>query len=152
MKPRLEPNPVVFPLLRDLVRCYQAFERQASHHIRGLGLTRPQFDIIATLGNQPGMTFRDLGEKTLITKGTLTGIVDRLERRGLVERIAHAADGRCTLVRITQGGQQLFERIFTPHIAFLERAFRVLDAGERKALSAQLNRLHDALEQLEGAT
>ena len=37
----------------------------------GAGLTHAQFDIIATLGNTPGMSYKELGDKTLITKGTL---------------------------------------------------------------------------------
>jgi hypothetical protein len=54
------------------VQCYQAFEAYSATHIRTLGLTPPQFDIVATLGNTSGMTATELGEKTLITKGTLT--------------------------------------------------------------------------------
>jgi MarR family 2-MHQ and catechol resistance regulon transcriptional repressor len=50
-------------------------------------LTPSQFDIIATLGNTPGMTLQGIGEKTLITKGTLTGVVDRLQEKGLVDRV-----------------------------------------------------------------
>ena len=73
-------------MLYELVRAYQAFESYSAAHIRNLGLTAPQFDIIATLGNTSGMSFKDLGEKTLITKGTLTGVIDRLEDKALVDR------------------------------------------------------------------
>jgi len=66
----------------------------SSVHIRSLGLTPPQFDIVATLGNTPGMSPKELGEKTLITKGTLTGVVDRLEDKGLVRPDRLASDGR----------------------------------------------------------
>ena len=66
------------PSLRELVRCYQTFSAYSAAHLRTLGLTPPQFDIVATLGNTPGMTPKEVGEKTLITKGTLTGVVDRL--------------------------------------------------------------------------
>ncbi|MFZ3174178.1 MAG: MarR family transcriptional regulator, partial [Thiobacillus sp.] len=72
------------PTVQALVQCYQAFEAYSAAHIRTLGLTPPQFDIVATLGNTSGMTATELGEKTLITKGTLTGVVDRLVDRGWV--------------------------------------------------------------------
>ena len=65
------------------MQCYQAFEAYSAAHVRELGLTPPQFDIIATLGNTDGMTATELGEKTLITKGTLTGVVDRLSARAV---------------------------------------------------------------------
>jgi DNA-binding MarR family transcriptional regulator len=70
--------------MRELARAYQAFERFDAAGIREHGLTPPQADVIFTLGNTEGMTFKDLGEKTLITKGALTGVVDRLEAKGLV--------------------------------------------------------------------
>jgi hypothetical protein len=53
-------NNSFLPMLRESVRGYQAFEQYSSSHIRGIGLTPSQFDIIATLG----MTFKELYEKT----------------------------------------------------------------------------------------
>ena len=94
-------------MLRELARCYQAFEAHSGAHVRALGLTPSQFDIVATLGNTPGMSFKELGEKTLITKGTLTGVVDRLEAQRLVRRSASAADGRSMIVSLTPAGEQI---------------------------------------------
>lgn len=139
-------HPHVVPLLRELVRCYQAFERASSAHIRLTGLTSPQFDILATLGNTPGMTFKELGSRTLITKGTLTGIVDRLEERGLVKRVASDCDGRSTLVKLTRAGDALFHRTFAPHLDFLAPAFDSLSERSRRDLESQLARLREALE------
>ena len=70
-------------LVRELVRTYQAFEQLSSSRIRSHGLTPPQFDVIATLGNTPGMSCKELSSRTLITKGTLTGVLDRLLEIGL---------------------------------------------------------------------
>jgi DNA-binding MarR family transcriptional regulator len=72
------PREPFLPMLRELARCYQAFESYSGLHIRSLDLTPSQFDIVATLGNTAGMSFKELGVKTLITKGTLTGVVYRL--------------------------------------------------------------------------
>src|SRR5574340_226152 len=113
------PQRPFIPVLRELARAYQAFESYSVIHIRTLGLTAPQFDIIATLGNTEGMSFKELGEKTLITKGTLTGVVDRLESRRLVRRIASPEDGRSVIVRLTAEGARLFERAFEAHLAHL---------------------------------
>ena len=104
----MSPPAEFLSTVQALVQCYQAFEAHSAAHIRTLGLTPPQFDIVATLGNTPGMTATELGERTLITKGTLTGVVDRLVDRGWVERAAHASDRRCQIIRLTQAGEALF--------------------------------------------
>src|SRR4030067_3187235 len=101
------PQKSFIPVLRELARAYQAFETCSAAHIRPLCLTVSQFDIVATLGNTNGMNFKELGEKTLITKGTLTGVVDRLEGKGLVRRIASASDGRSPIVQLTRQGKTL---------------------------------------------
>lgn len=137
---------VVVPVIRELARCYQAFQRVSDAHIRRTGLTSPQFDIVATLGNTAGMTFKELGSRTLITKGTLTGVVDRLQARGLVERMASPTDGRSTLVRLTQQGERIFREVFEPHLAFLAPAFESLPECGRKELEKRLRQLREALE------
>lgn len=135
-------RPVEFlPTVQALVQCYQAFEAYSAAHIRALGLTPPQFDIVATLGNTPGMTATELGEKTLITKGTLTGVVDRLAERGWVERVAHDSDRRCQIVRLTKAGEALFETVFPAHMAHLAACFAGTSPAEHKRWQAALRDL-----------
>lgn len=129
--------------LRALAECYHAFSRHDAAHARSLGYTPAQFDIIATLGNTGGMTFKELGEKTLITKGTLTGVVDRLEARGIVRRVGSRADARSTIVQLTAKGGREFERVFHAHVAYLKRGFLVLDAAELERLEHLLARLRE---------
>lgn len=109
-----------------------------------MGLTPPQFDIIATLGNTPGMTATELGDKTLITKGTLTGVVDRLAGRGWVERVAHESDGRCQIIRLTESGEALFAKVFPAHLAYMNTCFAGVPAAEHARWQTALL----ALEQL----
>jgi len=138
------PSVIFLPLLRELVKTYQAFESYSAIHIRSLGLTPPQFDIIATLGNTQGMTPKDLGEKTLITKGTLTGVVDRLTDKGLVRRTASLSDGRSQIVQLTSEGEQMFTHIFPAHVLHMERAFATLPPAELTELTVRLHRLREA--------
>ncbi len=127
--------------LRSLAECYHAFEAYSAAQVRKFGLTPPQFDILATLGNTEGMSFKELGEKTLITKGTLTGVVDRLELRGLVRRVASRSDGRSTIVQLTKKGEDEFARIFPAHVAYLKGPFLALseeDLGRFEELAGKL--------------
>jgi len=129
------------PTLQALVKCYQTFEAYSATDIRALGLTPPQFDVIATLGNTPGMTATELGEKTLITKGTLTGVVDRLAERDWVERAAHESDRRCQIVRLTKAGETLFARVFPKHMAHLAVCFSEARAADHARWQAALREL-----------
>lgn len=135
---------VFLPLLRELAGAYQAFEFYSSAHIRSLGLTPPQFDIVATLGNTTGMTPKELGEKTLITKGTLTGVIDRLADKGLVRRVASPSDGRSQIIQLTGTGEKLFVRIFPAHLVYMQRAFDTLPPEDLAGITASLRRLREA--------
>lgn len=129
--------------IRLLAECFHAFERQSGANIRcRTGLTPSQFDIVATLGNTTGMSFKELGERTLITKGTLTGVIDRLQEKGLVERITQLEDRRSTLVRLTTLGEAEFARVFAPQIAFGKQSFVNYDEQDFDTLDKELGKLH----------
>ena len=115
---RANPKPEFLYTLRQLIRCTQAFERYSGTHVRQMGLTESQFDVIATLGNTQGMSCKELGERTLITKGTLTGVLDRMEARGLITRKADCDDARRSHVALTRKGTVLFEDVF-PDAGFI---------------------------------
>lgn len=134
------------PLLREFARSYQALESFSAVHIRQFGLTPPQFDLIATLGNQPPMTCRELGEKTLITKGTLTGVLDRLEDKGLVVRCVNADDARSQRVSLTRAGSDLFNQAFPSHVQYLSGAFGQLSKTEIDQLTQSLKQLREAIQ------
>jgi len=131
------------PVLRNLVSSYQSFDRYSAPHIKSLGLTMTQFDVIATLGNQLPMSCKELGEKTLVTKGTLTGVLERLEAKGLILRQANLEDARSQLIGLTSEGQSLFEKIFPEHLEFLNKAFQKLSPDELKQLEKSLKLLKD---------
>ncbi|GGY27881.1 MarR family winged helix-turn-helix transcriptional regulator [Paludibacterium paludis] len=132
------------PLVRELARTYQAFEQLSAYHIRQLGLTPPQFDVVATLGNTPGMSCKELSEKTLITKGTLTGVLDRLEEKGLIRRSVAEQDRRSIFIALTGQGEAVFDSVFPSHLDYMEKAFEPFCAEDMNALREGLARLRMA--------
>jgi hypothetical protein len=117
-------------LVKELVQAYQAFETHSAAHIKEMGLTMTQFDIIATLGNQPPMTCKELGEKTLISKGTMTGVLERLELKGLIEKLMNDDDGRSYKISLSKAGDKLFKKVFPEHVEYLGKAFGKLSKKE----------------------
>lgn len=130
------------PTLRNLVSAYQSFERYSAPDVKAMGLTTTQFDVIATLGNRPPMTCKDLGEKTLVSKGTLTGVLERLEAKGILERKLNPEDARSQMIGLTQAGQVLFEKVFPVHLQHLEKAFSKLSEKELTEVTKSLQMIN----------
>ncbi len=129
------------PVMRELVRTYQAFAAYDAAGFADVDLTVPQADVIFTLGNTGGLTCKQIGEKTLITKGTLTGILDRLEAKHLVRRVPLAEDRRSTRIQLTRAGERVFEREFPRQIAHLKRRFKRLTRAELESIHTALRTL-----------
>lgn len=127
--------------IRLLAECMQLFEKISGAHVRKLGLTEAQFDVIATLGNTTGMTCKHLGENTLITKGTLTGVLDRLEEKGLVQRCRADADKRQMTVRLTTDGEDVFQKTFPQIVESGQHLFENYNEADFAALDRELLKL-----------
>ncbi len=131
------------PLMRALVRAYQGFTNYDAAGYRESGLTPSQADVIFTLGNTDGLTCKEIGDLTLITKGTLTGVIDRLEKKQLVERYACPSDRRCIRVTLNNRGRDLFEQEFPRQIKYLKQRFDRLNATDQRQATHYLQKLAD---------
>lgn len=138
-------------VLRELAQTFQSFEQFSALHVRQLGLTPPQFDVIATLGNTTGMSCKELSKKTLITKGTLTGVLDRLEQKGIIQRCTKEQDRRSIFVALTKEGEHVFNSTFPAHGKYLETISSQFTEDElihiRQTLGLLKDKFTDALEQ-----
>lgn len=131
------------PLMQELASAYQAFSLYDAEGLRTSGsrLTPSQARVVFTIGGTDGMTCKEIGDLTLITKGTLTGVIDRLEEKELVERWSVEGDGRKTIVALTRKGERVYEKAFPKHIAFLKEKFDGLSAKDRKQAIILLERI-----------
>ncbi|MDT8319751.1 MAG: MarR family transcriptional regulator [Xanthomonadales bacterium] len=130
-------------LVRQLAAAHQAYSFYDAEGLRksGSNLTPSQARVVFTLGGTEGMTCKEIGEITLITKGTLTGVVDRLEEKGLVERWAVEGDARRTIVALTRKGERVYEREFPRQVEFLKKKFDRLGARDRDQATALLAKI-----------
>ena len=133
-------------LLRELNQTYQSYLTCSGRNIRSMGLTVPQFDVLVALGHTQGMTLGVLAEQTLITKSSLTGIVDRLEKKGMVRRVTMKEDRRRVKAVLTSKGEALFEDVFPQHVLHMKGFFDGMDEAEQAQSKAMLRRLRQIFE------
>lgn len=114
----------------------QAFERS--------GLTAWEFDVLAVL-RRGGPPFRQspkvLVQQTMVSSGTMTNRIDRMEERGLVRRLTDPNDGRGVLVEMTEQGQTLVDAAMTRLSDAEEQLIGGLPRAERERLAALLRKL-----------
>ncbi len=118
----------------------------------GLGsqLTLARFDLLAQLEREDGQTLAALSRKMLVTAGNLTGLVDRAERDGIVERRADASDRRLTRVFLTARGSKLAAQMIKRHAEIAEELVAPLEPQEREDLRRLLGRFREVMERGDG--
>lgn len=112
-------------------------------------LHQGEFDVIATLrrsGNPYAMTPTDLHEGLMLSSGAMTSRLDRLERKGLIERVPSPNDRRSTLVRLTPAGLALIDKLLPLHVANEQQAMAALTQKEQAQLDGLLAKLIVGLE------
>jgi len=107
-------------------------------------LHQGEFDVIATLrrsGHPYAMTPTELHEGLMLSSGAMTSRLDRLERKGLIERVPSPNDRRSTLVRLTPAGLALIDKMLPLHVANEQQALSSLTQKEQGQLDALLAKL-----------
>jgi MarR family transcriptional regulator, 2-MHQ and catechol-resistance regulon repressor len=134
---------------RTLIKAGFHFSDHPRSAYQTYDLNLGQVDVLVALGSAPEatLTCSEIAEKTLITKGGITGVLDKLEARGLVRRTPSRDDRRSILVRLTPKGVEFFRKFYPEMVrgkrALFERAFR---PEQMKEFSKLLNLLLRHLE------
>lgn len=105
-----------------------------------VGLTPPQFYVLATIGYAGGLPFGEIGAKMMVTVSNLTGIVDRLEEKKLVLRKRDEHDRRVVHVILTEKGAKLYKSTLPLFEKSVAEIFAPLDSAQQKELSALLRK------------
>src|SRR5437870_12087743 len=129
----------VFLVLWKAARAAQAY---AEKSISELEMCGSDFAVLEALLHKGPLPVNEIGKEVLLTSGSITVAVDRLETKGLVERRAHGTDRRARIVHLTKSGRKLITRVYADHAADMERlAASSLTRAERKTLISLLKKI-----------
>lgn len=124
-----------------LWKASRAVETHSSRSIARFEMGTSDFGVLEALLNKGPLTVKQIGKKVLLTSGSMTTAVDRLERRGLVARCDDPKDRRAKIIRLTGAGRELISRAFAEHRDAMERAVEGFNDADRAELMPLLRRL-----------
>src|SRR5881394_1780277 len=129
----------VFLVLWKAARAVQAY---AEKSVSDLEMCGSDFAVLEALLHKGPLPVNEIGRKVLLTSGSITVAVDRLETKGLVERRASGNDRRARIVHLTKEGRKLITRAYAEHAADMERlASASLTKAERETLIGLLKKI-----------
>lgn len=117
------------------------FEEEARAH----GITLPQWRVLAQVAMNEGISQVALAAATDTDPMTISGVLDRLEKRGLIDRYADPTDSRAKLARLTSEGEEIFSSARKVGLAMYEAAIEGVTPEERQTVISALSKMRDNL-------
>lgn len=133
------------------LRLHQRGHSVMSQRLKAIGLSVAQFDLLSTLTESEGITQRDLAERLYVTKGNVSGLVDRLVEARLVDRRAIPGDRRSYALHLTEDGRRLAALGMETQQNFVARTIGSLPPADLAILDQVFNRWRDALKNSEAS-
>ena len=124
-----------------LWKAARAVEQNAINSVSGLGLGLSDFAVLEVLLHAGTQPVNIIGKKVLLTSGSITTAIDRLESRKLVCRTSHPEDKRTRLVQLTDRGKRIIKDAFRQHALDMEETIAVLAPDERIELTRLLKKV-----------
>lgn len=147
-RPDLDVGPM--GTLGRLKRLVDHLSAELAALYKSYNLTPASFDVLATLrrsGAPYALSPSSLIDWTMVTSGTMTNRLDRLQAAGLIERRANPQDGRGSVVALTPQGFALIETVIAAHVDTQHRLIAGLPEAMRASFDAQLKTWLSAFEQ-----
>ncbi|MFI0408895.1 MarR family winged helix-turn-helix transcriptional regulator [Actinomadura sp. 3N508] len=145
-RPDLDPSPM--GVIGRISRAQQLLGKELKEFFAAHGLEPWEFDVLATLrrhGAPYELTAGGLLRAAMVTSGAITNRIDRMEAKGLVERVRDAGDRRSVRIRLTARGLEVVDELVALHVANEERLLAGLDAAGRERLAGSLRTLLESL-------
>lgn len=124
-----------------LSRAHRSVMDTANKSIQANGLNPTEFAVLELLYHKGAQPLQQIGEKILIASGSITYVVDKLEKKELVQRRACPNDRRVIYAHLTEKGTQLISDIFPSHELVIHDSLRMLTAQEKDELLKLLKKI-----------
>ena len=124
-----------------LLKAAKAVEKVDKASIAQTGLGLSDFAIMEVLLHKGPLPINQIGEKVLLTSGSMTAAINRLEKVGLVKRVQDHSDGRYFYVHLTKPGRKVIKEAYRNHQLNLEKIAEILTNEERKELVRLLKKI-----------
>jgi MarR family 2-MHQ and catechol resistance regulon transcriptional repressor len=124
-----------------LWKAFRAVEKNALASISRLELGLSDFAVLELLLHKGPQPVNAIGKKVLLTSGSITTAIDRLEKKKLVRRTATSSDRRARIVQLTDSGRRLIEEAFQQHAADMAETVGILRSGEQTELMRLLKKV-----------
>lgn len=111
-KKKEDPSLKLFVVLS---KAYRSVSDQVANDIRKKGLNTTDFGVLELLYHQGDQPLQKIGDKILLASGSITYVVDKLEKKEFIQRVPSASDRRITYAAITEKGEELLNEIFPDH-------------------------------------
>ena len=119
----------------------KAIARVDRESIAETGLNLSDFTIMEALLHKGPLPINTIGKKVLLTSGSMTAAVNRLGKKGLLQRIQDPSDGRRFYVHLTKKGRSVIQQAYEVHKNNLEKMAEVLTPKERNELVRLLKKI-----------
>jgi DNA-binding MarR family transcriptional regulator len=130
-------------IVETIVYLYAESRRVTKTQAREHGLTGPQISALKILEAMGDLSLTELSGKMSARNSTITGIVDRMERDGLVQRERSQSDRRVVLIRPTEKGREVAKAVPVSAMEIFATALRGLETEDRRELRRILTTLAD---------
>ena len=128
-----------------MMRVSDKMAKLSNEHIRCLGMTGAQFDVLAQLSTHEGISQQALSEKLFVTKGNVCGLIGRMEQHDLVKRRPDPNDKRANLLFLTDKGRALAEKVMPEQERFVPQQMSALTPEDEATLRRLLRQLERSL-------
>lgn len=142
MQRRGQPQPDGLAQCFQLLSLASAIDQDCAHRLAPLGLSEGRFVLLFLLqGAETPLSPHQLAERAGVTRATITGLLDGLQRDGLLDRHVDPDDRRRVNVCLTAAGEALALSLFDQHTQWIRSLFADLGDDERALLSGMLCRI-----------
>jgi len=143
---KIVPDIAISEIMQSLRRIFKAIHNYSSEVSDKFGITGPQLWALDTISKEEGLPLGELGKKMYLRPNTITGLVDRLEKRGYVARDRDQKDRRVIKLLLTLKGKRLIKRAPNPIQGKMIYGLRSLNKAELRLIYDSIQKLVEIME------